>query len=752
MTHHSLGDWFTGNAYRILGVRSDATAGRIVKATEALLRSLSIGEIVRSPWDVPCLGMPPCRTEDAVLEAAAQLTHPVKRLLHRLFWFHQSSDALQGLSPASLPIIASDWAHSTKLERMHDGTLLCLIMAQSGDPELRYELRWTQAMRYWQRVLASDHYWHYFVSIELGGDFHPCAAPAMLQEFRKNALDFAMESLVDTIEHADASRDKELYARGVRIVRHLEFPVQSFEHVDGTPHPQTVIQTMSALSSASPTTAPRKSGNRGRTEAGAEMVPGTSATPASCEKTGALPQPTSSQQGRAQAQTPVAASSIAESVSDMTVTHVQTPAPEPDQIPLPAASTPAPAIDHHMPDPAAEPASAENADTPPADSVDHGPEPSLGRRPEESMCPSPPAMEAADFPAGITSDALTQISEAARLLQHVKALLPPASKTLQTLEESQAKLQASVVANFEELCAEIVLGCHREDRETDAAAEASADPLDACERAMQRYEHEVKPQISQVIALVGDNGELARRAWEAAAFCLYCLVVVWPWDDAYTRADVLLETAREHLPAESMALRRIESHLMTGADPLSASIAGGPGGADGAAVRRQSSTRRGLAIRVVLLSLCLLAFFALLFSSYQQAQRPNLRKLQAHLQQDNQRVTRLHEHLQRIDKDMASLEKQVNAARRTISDAESKRGLGIYYSEEAYQQAVEAYNALVPQYNQYVIERNDVVNDYLHAMESHNRLVNQYNDLFKQAGQSGKPLVTPALPLKMSDD
>ncbi|MHB0935719.1 MAG: hypothetical protein ACYDCO_15255 [Armatimonadota bacterium] len=226
------GDWFAGNAFHRLGLPGDASAQQIAEAAAALQAAVQAGTVPASPWD-GYWSAPPCRTAAALREAAALLGKPVDRLLHRLFWFQQGRDVLRQLSPASLPIVASDWAHAADPRRRHDGALLCLIRAQAWDPALRYESRWMQALEYWQRLLASDDYWADFAAIEAAGAHAPSAGPELLQQIRQQAMDFILDTLMQTIECAHAVNDRALFARGRRIIRNLHLSAGLSARIDG---------------------------------------------------------------------------------------------------------------------------------------------------------------------------------------------------------------------------------------------------------------------------------------------------------------------------------------------------------------------------------------------------------------------------------------------------------------------------------------------------------------------------------------
>jgi len=305
---------------------------------------------------------------------------------------------------------------------------------------------------------------------------------------------------------------------------------------------------------------------------------------------------------------------------------------------------------------------------------------------------------------------LQQVSDAAKLLQQMSALLPPQAELQRPLEQAQARLLETLVVGFEELCAEIVLDSHAGKRP------AGEQPLGVCEAAMARYETEVKPRLPRIVQFVGDHGDLARRLWDASAYCLYFLVVVLPWDDVDARARLLVESIKEHLAPESVMLRRIVSTL--GADA---------GEAKTAVTLQRTAGRRRLAIMSGLFLVALVAFSALLgMRSYSNPQH-RLAAYQLQIQQDSRRVSVLQQQVRTLSVKKQALDAEILQARRMIALSENKRRLGIYYDEEAYQDAVRSLEALTPDYNRQVIAYNEAVRTLAGIVEEHNRLAASYN-------------------------
>ena len=226
------GDWLTCNAYRVLGLSSTATREAIHDNAAVLLTVSHAPITVATPWDLPYLG-PINRTGEEIGKAVAYLDNPIYRLIDRVFWFHQGEETLAKLTDVSLPIIAADWAQSSNPIRQHDGALLSLIRAQMRDAQMQYDLRWTQAMKLWQRVLASHDYWEYFTLLEAESR-HPRVADATIwQEFRRQVFEMVMEGLNAEMERAAACRDAECFQRGVRVARHLELAPELFSIING---------------------------------------------------------------------------------------------------------------------------------------------------------------------------------------------------------------------------------------------------------------------------------------------------------------------------------------------------------------------------------------------------------------------------------------------------------------------------------------------------------------------------------------
>ena len=225
-------DWLACNAFRVLGLPSTAVRNEIHDNAAVLLTVSRATIDASTPWDFPYLG-PVNRTGEEVGKAVAYLDNPIYRLIDRVFWFHQGADTLAKLTDVSLPIIAADWSQSSDPARQHDGALLCLIRAQMRDARMQYDLRWTQAMKLWQRVLASCSYWEYFTALEARSGHPQVADATTLQEFRRLAFEMVMEGLNAEMERASIKRDAEGFMRGVRVAKSLDLSPELFPIING---------------------------------------------------------------------------------------------------------------------------------------------------------------------------------------------------------------------------------------------------------------------------------------------------------------------------------------------------------------------------------------------------------------------------------------------------------------------------------------------------------------------------------------
>lgn len=230
--HQQPNNWILNNAYRIIGLSAIATAEEVRQAVMWTTAALHASDPLPTTWDLTWL-KPAQRTEATIREAAAQLENPAYRLCQRLFWFHQGGETLMQLTATSSSIIGADWVHTTDPAQRHDGALLYLIRAQIGDPRLAFELRWTQALKYWQRILASKTYWYYFIQWERESGFASQADDEMIKQFRRDAFELVMEGLNRNVDRAIARGDGGTLTRAKRIIANLELPPELFSVIHG---------------------------------------------------------------------------------------------------------------------------------------------------------------------------------------------------------------------------------------------------------------------------------------------------------------------------------------------------------------------------------------------------------------------------------------------------------------------------------------------------------------------------------------
>jgi hypothetical protein len=362
--------------------------------------------------------------------------------------------------------------------------------------------------------------------------------------------------------------------------------------------------------------------------------------------------------------------------------------------------------------------------------------------------------------AGIPADALlSQIGRAARSLQDARLLLPEDSALRVPLWESQARLHEMVVVNLEELCADVILECQRAgiDSSSQTSAEAGEAPLtSAYERAMKRYETEVSVQVQQIITLVGAEGQYAQRTWEAAAFCLFCLVAIWPWEKGSARAEVMRDAAREHLPADSRMLQRIEEGLARQHATIpSLPIAQLPPHQEKDSPVELSPApdeNRLLPLPrphwrpLLLASLVFLAALAA-FMIVRWRMQAEYAMLETHLQQRNTIVLQVKTELDALESDGARIDAQLIQLKRLIDESERKEQLDRPIDETAYQRTLSTYNGLIMEKNDLDAQKVELDARRTVLISEYNRLARRYNTLKGRKGGGMAPLLE-LIPLK----
>lgn len=335
-----------------------------------------------------------------------------------------------------------------------------------------------------------------------------------------------------------------------------------------------------------------------------------------------------------------------------------------------------------------------------------------------------------------------QISVAAKILHDIQDLLPAESRVRQPLEESRQKIELSIVLSFEDLCAEFVLKCRQ--RATGEKVGVSHSGFTTYEEAMQYYEREINPQLEQVLTLVGAQSYLAQRARESAQFCLYYLMASWPWDQHAISSNTLLTIAREHFPANSPALRRLEESMDVPEDtpPAEEFIEVPPEPGRFGWCGNWQSAFMGAA----LLILITLVFFVSMSGGTRHSSQLKLADLEMRIQQDGVRIVQLQSRLQLLKHESEELATQITKKKHLLDIYEKMQKLGVARDDAAYSYALNDYSSLLPTYNSKLTEQNQVAADLQQQMREHNKLVADYN-----AVQGKLPMVHPLVQFKAAE-
>jgi hypothetical protein len=213
---------FIGNAYRILDLPGNARMAAVSHARESLLQSLQSSVKPERTWNLPWLGDAGW-TESDIDDAFERLRNPAQRLVNRLCWFNHQREILAQLTPATLLLVAANWATSPDPEVQHDAALLYLIKAQL-DADFTLEPGWPRAIALWRQVQASESYWRGFTVTELAGDFPVKASLNTVYEMRQQLLAFVAAGITNAIERAEAANNAAAIRRGRDLLESLASP------------------------------------------------------------------------------------------------------------------------------------------------------------------------------------------------------------------------------------------------------------------------------------------------------------------------------------------------------------------------------------------------------------------------------------------------------------------------------------------------------------------------------------------------
>ncbi len=190
-------EWFTQNAYRILGLPGAASQREMRESAEAFQRFFSLGGSRATPWDLPWLG-PVERNRQRIHDAMGRLKDPVQRLRERLFWFWEGEEVVARVTVTSARNVATGWRSAPRPAALHDAALLTFVAAILQDPELFDEFLWVEALRGWQQAVAEDDYWETVAATEQAGGFEPSASDEEIAGLRREALSTVTDVLIKT--------------------------------------------------------------------------------------------------------------------------------------------------------------------------------------------------------------------------------------------------------------------------------------------------------------------------------------------------------------------------------------------------------------------------------------------------------------------------------------------------------------------------------------------------------------------------
>lgn len=170
----------TDNAFRVLGLCSQADHSEVLRARGAIERARKLRLGYSGAWDETSALGEITRSESLVSKAVTTLTEPDTRIVHRLYWFHHKS-------PGTLTEFASKHDLDTSPFALHDIALKQLIMAISKDPSFQDQAAWYRVADSWFRWVGISEYWNIFRAVEASASFAKKASDQEIDQLHHRA-------------------------------------------------------------------------------------------------------------------------------------------------------------------------------------------------------------------------------------------------------------------------------------------------------------------------------------------------------------------------------------------------------------------------------------------------------------------------------------------------------------------------------------------------------------------------------------
>ncbi|HEV2765354.1 MAG TPA: hypothetical protein VGV38_20395 [Pyrinomonadaceae bacterium] len=227
------------NAFRVLGLGSDASGREVHEAAARVRRAHKLGVVLSTPRDAAWLGPVP-RAESDLRDALGRLSDPARRARERLFWSHTpehlaDADTFEkacAFVSESLASVHSSLA--TEAEplgpfepsptQLHDAALLLLSAAQRFDPALRRVEVWSRALSLWKELAARGDFWSLLVAADLKGDFEQLVTHGEVRSLRRDALRLVTAPVVELAHGALAREDRRTARAAISVLRGAGLP------------------------------------------------------------------------------------------------------------------------------------------------------------------------------------------------------------------------------------------------------------------------------------------------------------------------------------------------------------------------------------------------------------------------------------------------------------------------------------------------------------------------------------------------
>lgn len=205
------------NAFRLLGLSSQASQKEIHASAAALRRAIKLGVVKTPAHHIPWLDSHDLAEND-VRDALSRLSIPAQRIYERLFWFYDPQAVAASHTPASLRESAEHLQTTGSSSARHDIALLSLAHMLRLDPALELTDDWQRVYALWKRLIEGQEFWSSLMAADLKGDFEQVATFSEIKDLRARTWRLVTSPVNEIANDAIRREDYALARRALAVL------------------------------------------------------------------------------------------------------------------------------------------------------------------------------------------------------------------------------------------------------------------------------------------------------------------------------------------------------------------------------------------------------------------------------------------------------------------------------------------------------------------------------------------------------